>query len=95
MNKNDYQGWTNYETWNYALWIDNDQGLTDYFDDIIENMSDLDDDEQISELADNLKDYIEENNPLADTADCYTDLLNAAISEINFQEIAEHLIEKE
>ena len=23
----EYNGWTNYETWNVALWINNDQGL--------------------------------------------------------------------
>jgi len=24
-----YQGWKNYETWNLALWLSNDQGLYD------------------------------------------------------------------
>lgn len=27
MNNQEYNGWTNYETWNVALWIGNDEGL--------------------------------------------------------------------
>ena len=27
MTEKTYNGWTNYETWNVALWIDNDYGL--------------------------------------------------------------------
>ena len=27
MTDTEYNGWTNYETWNVALWIGNDEGL--------------------------------------------------------------------
>lgn len=27
MSETDYNGWENYETWNVALWIGNDEGL--------------------------------------------------------------------
>ena len=27
MKEQEYNGWRNYQTWNVALWIDNDEGL--------------------------------------------------------------------
>ena len=27
LSDTEYNGWTNYETWNVALWIQNDEGL--------------------------------------------------------------------
>jgi hypothetical protein len=42
------------------------------------------------EIADTLKDYIEEMNPLSNDASMWSDLLGAALSEVDWFEIAEH-----
>lgn len=31
MNRQEYNGWTNYETWVVNLWMDNEQGSHDYW----------------------------------------------------------------
>ena len=46
-------------------------------------------------MSDNIKEHIELNNPLAQTASVYTDLLGAAISEADFDEIAQHYLEED
>jgi hypothetical protein len=95
-----YQGWKNYETWAVALWFDNERGLYEMWREdaqyIADNIEDYESeyltDEQavVHELSDRMKDWVEENNPLADKPDMYSDLLNAAISEVDFDEIAKH-----
>lgn len=44
------------------------------------------------DLADTMKSHFEENNPV-DECGVYTDLMGAALSEVNWDEIAEHLID--
>jgi hypothetical protein len=46
-------------------------------------------------LADQLKDSVEDMNPLGDKATMFTDLLNAALSEVNWHEIAEAFLTAE
>lgn len=92
-----YNGWTNYETWNVALWIDNEQGS---YNDSRERARacleahDNDKDKAAGQLADELKEEFEEGNPLAGQASCFSDLLGAALSAVNWHEIAENYVEE-
>ena len=76
-----YNGWKNYETWNVALWLGNDSNTADYIDEMLEGTKD------ISEAADMLKDYVEEQQPDL-PASMFVDLLNAALCEVDWYEIA-------
>lgn len=82
-----YQGWKNYETWNAALWIDNEQY---YYERSLELARENDDK---YELANALKEMFEDEW-LGDTVEKLGgtpagDLLGAALSEISWSEIAE------
>ncbi len=98
--KTTYNGWTNYETWNVALWMDNDQGSQEYWlerakeclDDAETNSSFTKEENAAFALEDALKDYFEEQNPIGTNSDMYADLLNAALREVNWYEIAENYI---
>lgn len=88
MTQKEYNGWTNYETWNVKLWIDNDQGLQEYW-----NERTMDQD-CIQGLADELKEYFEEQSQemlkaASQQASVWSDLIGAALSEVNWHEIAE------
>ena len=98
-----YNGWTNYETWVVNLWIDNDEGSQANAKEMadrsykeapedgqgnIESFYKLD--YAILSQADALKELIEDMNPLASEASLFTDLLGAALAEVNWREIAKH-----
>lgn len=44
-------------------------------------------------MSDEIKDYIESNNPLTESSSVYADLLGSAINETDFTEIAQHYLE--
>lgn len=94
MNSKKYNGWNNYETWAVALWIDNEYSSYQYRCELLEQAKEeyKNEDEQESCLASSLKNWIEEQNPIADTASLFNDLLNSALSEVDWQEIAENFL---
>jgi hypothetical protein len=46
------------------------------------------------QLSNELKEMVEDGNPLASEASVYSDLLNASISEVNWKEIANSLLQE-
>lgn len=89
----EYNGWTNYETWAVKLWLDNDGGLYAAQEEWAEDAWRYHGDRSVeSYLADMVKDFVEEQNPLVDQASLFSDLLNAALSSVNWYEIAENIL---
>lgn len=99
MTKKEYNGWYNYETWLVNLWMDNEQGSQDYWREMVgecrrtakKESYDNDEDHVVRAVADCLKNEHEEALP--ELNGFAADLLNAAMSEVNWHEIATHLVE--
>lgn len=94
MTDRTYNGWTNYETWCWNLWMDNEQGVQDYWrEEALELLrnNDGDPEECYQQFSERLESECEENCPISEGA--YFDLVRAAISEINFYEIAKSIID--
>lgn len=85
-----YNGWTNYETWAVALWLDNEEPAYHQACELVERE---DPDGEVSHRsADALKSWLEDEMPDLG-ATVWADLLRAAFSEVDWLEIAEHHVE--
>jgi len=102
-----YNGWTNYETWNVKLWMDNDESSYRHNVAMAEAFLDAARADEIFtrqeraalDLAEALKeDYESDKDELLEKsgmqASVWADLLGAALSEVNWYEIATHMIDE-
>ena len=102
-----YNGWTNYETWAVALWIDNDHSSYLYWREQAQRRHEEAKSSDIvlrgvcsaaqaamAALAEQLQAEITDASPLSD-ATLYTDLLNAAFGEVDWYDIAQSLLADE
>ncbi len=101
-----YNGWTNYETWNVALWIGNEESSHHYWQERAQEAWDgakadrtfTRQERAVLDLMNVLKEDFEEmaQNVMEDarqSATMWADLLGAALSEVNWHEIASHMID--
>jgi len=97
-----YNGWTNYETWNVALWMDNEEGsyksVRRLTADMLEHHGN-DREAAKHAIAEQLKgEYEEAMQSMLDEArassSMWADLLGAALSEVDWREIAANLIDE-
>ena len=80
-----YNGWTNYETWNIALWLGNDRQLHEAA--IAVAKSTL----KNVEKADRIRQWFElEAEKTVSPSSWQTDLLGHALSRVNWDEIVEN-----
>jgi hypothetical protein len=109
QNEQRHNGWTNYETWVTALWLDNDQSTQEYWQEVAREFREqaptvnqvkdeiwtIDQAARFT-LADALKEEVSEGTPVTPVtaeASLYADLIGAALQQVNWHEIAEHWLE--
>ena len=103
-NPSTYNGWTNYETWAVNLWLGNAEPSCHYWlEQAQSHKRDAPSRLEVCEggwtatemarfrLAEQLKFEIADASPLKEPS-LYSDLLNAALSEVDWAEIAESLL---
>lgn len=103
-----YQGYKNYQTWAVALWIGNEYNLYRHWQNRAEEIKAVVEDGDCDQVQAEiwtaeqgarflLADEIEadmKSHPLADAATMYSDILNHTMSQVDWQEVADSILEE-
>jgi len=104
-----YNGWSNYETWNFKLWLDNEEDVHNYIIGEIKKIKSAPNNGQdvTYETSNFLRSYIDDNMPnlnvstksqskygsMCNKQGFYLDILNTGLRCINTYEVAESYLE--
>lgn len=104
MEAKTFNGWTNYETWCVALWLDQDGGTHFYFQERalqcwehanagsgLQDIGLSPTEDAIRELSQEIRGVIDDGQP--EIRGLYADLLGSALSEVDWAEIATQYID--
>ena len=86
-----YNGWSNYETWVFKLWIDNDQQLYNHVYEWCSRCYEYKIAEKLKQLAEEMVYPAEWEEPVI--TGLASDLLGRALKRINYFELAEVMVQ--
>lgn len=97
MNTKEHNGWTNYETWLVNVWLSNDQGTSDYVQAlVVEAKGKPSLAFRIVCLLDALHNFVVEMvGEECGSTGLARDLMNAALAEVNWRELATNYLKAE
>ena len=82
-----YNGWSNYETWNFKLWLDNDEFSYNRARELVKASN-----KDVGALASDLRELATEEAPEIE-ASFYSDVMMASVREVDYYEVAKSLLE--
>ena len=82
-----YNGWSNYETWNFKLWLDNDEFSYNRARELAKASN-----KNPGALASDLRELATEEAPELKTS-FYSDVMMASVREVDYYEVAKSLLE--
>lgn len=100
MSDKTYNGWSTRQTWLVKLWMDNEEGTYQFFQDQARYWLRKHDptdvfDPTVRRFAESIKSYHEDALDLIHLKGFAADLMTSAMSEVNWEEIANALLEDE
>lgn len=86
---NGYNGWTNYETWSIALFIDNDESLYNQLNEAKKGFK-----KDFYAFANWIKDWVYDFLDVGNLNVYQQQLINSTLQEVNYSELAKSYLEE-